>query len=154
MRTEAARFLRFGTVGVANTLLTFTTFALLTHVGVAAAAASALAFTAGAVNGYVLNRSWTFRACGGPATLARYVAVQALGAGCSAGGLVVAAATLSLRRSLAECLVAPAVTLLTYTLSRRLVFGPQTSAEPVAPIADSAAAARAPSTKAVTVSVP
>jgi putative flippase GtrA len=70
----------------------------------------------------VLNRSWTFRAHGGPATLARYVAVQALGALFSAGGVTLASTDLSLRRLAAECLVVPLVTLMTYTLSRRIVF--------------------------------
>ena len=56
-RAEAARFARFCLVGVSNTLLTLATFTLL----VPAAPASALGFAVGAINGYVLNRSWTFR---------------------------------------------------------------------------------------------
>ena len=116
------RLVRYATVGVANTLLTFVTFAVLTHAGVAASFASALAFAAGAINGYALNRSWTFQARGGPGTLARYIAVQALGAACSAAGIVIVAAAITARRPLDECLVIPAVTLLTYTLSRRVVF--------------------------------
>jgi putative flippase GtrA len=64
MRSEAARFVRFGVVGLSNTLLTLLAFALLTRAGVVADAASALGFLAGAVNGYLLNRAWTFRAEG------------------------------------------------------------------------------------------
>ena len=60
-RAEAARFARFCLVGVSNTLLTLATFTLLTAAGVPAAPASALGFAVGAINGYVLNRSWTFR---------------------------------------------------------------------------------------------
>lgn len=119
MRTELSRLTRFCTVGVLNTLLTLVAFTLLTRVGVASSPASALAFAAGAVNGYVLNRSWTFRA---PGSLMRYVAVQAVGAACSAGGIALARSELDLRRLLAECVVIPAVTLITYTLSRRIVF--------------------------------
>jgi putative flippase GtrA len=113
------RLVRYATVGVANTLLTFVAFAVLTHAGVAATFASALAFAVGAMNGYALNRRWTFRTRG---RFGRYVAVQALGAACSAAGIVIVAAAITARRPLDECLVIPAVTLLTYTLSRRVVF--------------------------------
>ena len=58
----------------------------------------------------------------GRRTLARYVAVQAVGAGCSASGVALAVDALARRRLLAECVVIPVVTLITYTLSRRLVF--------------------------------
>jgi putative flippase GtrA len=124
MRAEAHRFARFCLVGVSNTLLTLATFALLTALGLASAPASGLGFALGAANGYVLNRSWTFRSTrGGAATILRYVAVQALGALFSAAGVALASADLSLRRFVAECLVLPFVTLITYTLARRLVFG-------------------------------
>jgi putative flippase GtrA len=122
MRSEVARLVRFGVVGVSNTLLTLVAFALLTRAGVVADAASALGFVAGAVNGYLLNRAWTFRARGGVATLARYVPVQALGALASATGVRLASTDARLHRLVAECLVIPPVTLLTYALSRRFVF--------------------------------
>jgi putative flippase GtrA len=124
MRAELGRLVRFGLVGVSNTLLTVALFALLTGLRVPAAPASALAFAAGAVNGYRLNRAWTFRvARGGAVVLARYAAVQALGAGLSAGGVALMTTDLSLRRLAAEAVVLPVVTIITYTLSRRVVFG-------------------------------
>jgi putative flippase GtrA len=116
------RFVRFGIVGAANTLLTIVTFALLTRAGVATDAASAVGFAAGALNGYILNRAWTFQSRGGRATLARYLPVQALGALASAAGVTVASTDLALHRLAAECVVVPFVTLLTYTLCRRFVF--------------------------------
>jgi putative flippase GtrA len=122
MRSELARFLRFGVVGASNTLLTLCAFAALTRLGVVADAASALGFLAGAVNGYLLNRAWTFHARGGWHTLARYVPVQALGALASAAGVSLASTDARLHRLVAECVVLPLVTLLTYSLSRRFVF--------------------------------
>jgi putative flippase GtrA len=123
MTAELVRLVRFGIVGVSNTLLTIALYAVLTGDGVPVAAASALAFGAGAVNGYHLNRRWTFHAAGGrPTLLARYVAVQALGAALSAGGVALVT-DLSLARLAAEAVVLPAVTVITYTLSRLLVFG-------------------------------
>jgi putative flippase GtrA len=126
MTAELGRLVRFGLVGLSNTILTVLTFALLMHIGTAAPEASALAFGAGAVNGYRLNRGWTFRAtAGGAATIARYVAIQALGAGLSAGGMAMLSNELQLQHLVAEALVLPVVTLVTYTLSRRLFCGPE-----------------------------
>jgi putative flippase GtrA len=122
-RGEAARFVRFCIVGASNTVLTLVAFELLAAAGLAAAVASAVAFAVGATNGYFLNRSWTFRSRRrGAGTVARYVAVQAVGAACSAGGVALGSGDLSLPRILAEACVLPFATVLTYTLSRRLVF--------------------------------
>jgi putative flippase GtrA len=123
MSTEATRFLRFCLVGVSNTLLALVAFALLGAAGVPASAASALAFGAGALNGYLLNRSWTFRgAHRGRGTILRYVAVQALGAGFSAVAVGLASSDLSLPKLFAEAVVLPFATVLTYSLSRTVVF--------------------------------
>jgi putative flippase GtrA len=119
MREEGIRLLRFGAVGASNTALTLTAFALLSRTGVGAGAASGLAFAVGAVNGYVLNRWWTFRAGG---SVLRYAAVQALGALLSGSGVALVAADLDLRRLVAELLVLPFITLITYALCRRVVF--------------------------------
>jgi putative flippase GtrA len=124
MRSELGRLLRFALVGVTNTLLTLASFAVLVRLGVPAPPASAAGFAVGAANGYRLNRAWTFRTTrGGAGTVARYVAVQALGAALSAGGVALVTSDLAVRRLGAECLVLPIVTLVTYVLSRRVVFG-------------------------------
>jgi putative flippase GtrA len=129
LHPEVLRMGRFGIVGVSNTLLTLVTFTLLVRAGTAPPVASALAFAAGAVNGYVLNRRWTFQAArGGAGTLARYVAVQGVGAGVSALGVALATTDLDVARIGAEVLVLPFVAVLTYLLSSRVVFsGPETA---------------------------
>jgi putative flippase GtrA len=111
---------RFAIVGVSNTLVTLASYAVLAHVGIAPPVAAAAAWALGAANGYRLNRSWTFRSKRrGPRTAARYVVVQGLGALLSA----LAVAAVPMPKLGAEALVLPIVTLVTYTLSRRLVFG-------------------------------
>ena len=56
------QFVKFGIVGVSNTLLTFAVYTLLLKVfGVWYLAASAIGFVGGATNGFLLNRRWTFR---------------------------------------------------------------------------------------------
>lgn len=113
---------RFVLVGASNTAVTLAAFMGLGALGVAPAIASAGGFAVGATNGYVLNRRWTFRARGGARTVARYVAVQAIGLGVSAGGVLLATTDLELRRLLAELVVLPFVTIMTYILIRRAVF--------------------------------
>lgn len=76
-----AQFLKFGLVGVSNTLLTFVVFTILVQaLGVWYVAASAIGFIVGACNGFLLNRSWTFRGHSGGSTAAlRWTVVQGAG---------------------------------------------------------------------------
>ena len=123
MTAELGRMVRFGLVGVTNSLLTLATFSMLIHVRVPAPPASTAGFAVGAVNGYLLNGRWTFPgARRGAGPLARYLAVQALGAGLSGAGVALVRADLSIARLAAELLVLPAVSLVTYLLASRLVF--------------------------------
>src|SRR6059036_2753114 len=82
-----AQFLKFGIVGVSNTLLTFAVYTLLLKVfGVWYLAASAIGFGVGAVNGFLLNRRWTFRGHVGDAlTPVRWTIVQGCGLGLNEG---------------------------------------------------------------------
>src|SRR5438132_2097687 len=72
------QFMKFGVVGVSNTLLTFLVYTLLLKgFGVWYLAASAIGFCVGAVNGFLLNRRWTFRGHVGDAlTPLRWTIVQ------------------------------------------------------------------------------
>lgn len=75
------QFLKFGVVGVSNTLLTFVVFTILYKVfGLWYVAASAIGFIVGACNGFLLNRSWTFRGhSGGSSAVVRWTIVQGCG---------------------------------------------------------------------------
>lgn len=75
------QFIKFGLVGVSNTLLTFLIYTLLLKVfGVWYLAASGIGFAVGAVNGFLLNHSWTFRGhAGGSFAAVRWFVVQGCG---------------------------------------------------------------------------
>lgn len=61
--TELLRAGKFAVVGVANTLVDFCVFTILAQLlGVNVYLAQVAGYSAGVVNSYVLNRSWTFRA--------------------------------------------------------------------------------------------
>ena len=101
-------------------------------------------FALGAVNGFVLNRTWTF-AHRGPKLRAgwRYVVVQLIGLLTTVALLRVAVHGLGVPRLEAQILAAAPVTLLCFALSRVWVFGadaPDAVAEPHPP----ARAARRP----------
>jgi putative flippase GtrA len=74
------QFIKYGLVGVTNTLASLGVYALCVHFGLWYLAASAVAFAVGATNSYLLNRNWTFQAQGRHSTtVARYVVVQVAG---------------------------------------------------------------------------
>jgi putative flippase GtrA len=77
---RARQFLRFLVVGVGNTVVSLVVYRLLLALGTWYVVAAPLAFSAGAVNGYVFNRRWTFAAPDSTRARVLYVAVQATGA--------------------------------------------------------------------------
>jgi putative flippase GtrA len=78
-RVPARQFVRFLVVGVGNTVLSFVVYRVLLAVGTWYLIAAPVAFGAGAVNGYVFNRRWTFAARDSTRARVVYVAVQASG---------------------------------------------------------------------------
>jgi putative flippase GtrA len=76
----APQLARFLVVGVGNTVLSFVVYRLLLALGAWYVLAAPLAFSVGAVNGYVFNRRWTFAARDSTRARLDYVAVQASGA--------------------------------------------------------------------------
>jgi putative flippase GtrA len=119
----AGQLARFAVVGATNTALSWGLFALMTSMGVWYPAASGLAFAAGAVNGYTLNRVWTFRAgafrMGG---LARYAVVQAIGLAANVVTVVAFVEILEVDRLVAQVFVLGLVSLLTFGLNRQWAF--------------------------------
>ena len=118
---------RFALVGVTNTALSWGLFALALSLGVWYPLASALAFVAGAINGYTLNRIWTFKAGRFCATgLARYSCVQALGLGVNELVIVVVVELAGVPHLAAQAVALGAVSLLTFSLNRRWAFAVRT----------------------------
>jgi putative flippase GtrA len=75
------QFARFSTVGLGNALISLCVDAALLATGVPDIPAAAGAFAAGALNGYLFNRRWTFGARDSTRTRLAYVAVQLGGLG-------------------------------------------------------------------------
>src|SRR5205807_4024388 len=125
------QFVKFGIVGVSNTLLTFAVYTvLLKAFGVWYLAASAIGFGVGTVNSFLLNRRWTFRGHVGDAlTPVRWTVVQCCGLGINEGLLFLFAHNARLDKLLAQVLATAVVTVSTFAANRAWTFR---SAQPVA----------------------
>jgi putative flippase GtrA len=117
------QLVRFGLVGTTNTALTLATYAVMLALHLPVPLAGAVGWGVGAVNGYLLNRAWTFRgAAGGAVPAARYVAVQLMGSALNAALVEIAVGHEHLPQLAGELVVLPPVTLLTFVLCRGWVF--------------------------------
>jgi putative flippase GtrA len=111
---------RFAVVGASNTAVTFIAYMLISRV-LAAVAAAVLAWAAGAANGYRLNRGWTFASrARGASPVARYLVVQGLAAGVSAGGVLLLGGDVP--HAAAELVSLPVASALAFVLCRAWVF--------------------------------
>jgi putative flippase GtrA len=118
------QFVKFGIVGVSNTLLTFAIYGLLLKVfGVWYLAASAIGFVAGATNGFLLNRRWTFRGHVGDAlTPVRWAIVQGCGLAVNEGLLYLFVHDAGLDKLLAQVFATAVVTVSTFFANRAWTF--------------------------------
>ena len=122
--TLVGQFLRFALVGVSNTLLTLAVYTLLVRgLAVWYLLASAIGFVVGAVNGYLLNRRFTFPEHRADAlTPLRWTIVQGCGLGLDEALLFAFVDGLRLDKLLAQVLAIGIVVLLTFAANRTWTF--------------------------------
>jgi putative flippase GtrA len=118
------QFIKFGIVGVSNTLLTLVVYTVLLKVfGVWYLAASAIGFIVGAVNGFLLNRRWTFRDhVGDSFTPVRWGIVQTCGLGINEALLYLLVHHAHLDKLLAQVCATAVVTVTTFFVNRAWTF--------------------------------
>jgi putative flippase GtrA len=123
MPAVVPHLVRFGVVGATNTALTLATYAVVVAFHAPVPLAGAVGWGVGAVNGFLLNRAWTFRgAARGAAPAVRYAAVTLVGSILNAALVTIAVGHEHLPRLAGELAVLPPVTLLTFVLCRGWVF--------------------------------
>jgi putative flippase GtrA len=132
MVTVRKQFLRFAAVGVSNTAVTLVSYAVAIRAGIPYLVAGALSYALGGVNGFLLNRTWTFAHRGHivPAA-ARYAAVTAFGIAANLA-LLKAAVSAGVPRSAGEIAAVAPVTLVTFALNRAWAFAPDEKPYPPA----------------------
>jgi putative flippase GtrA len=128
------QFVKFGIVGVSNTALTFIVYTVLLKVfGVWYLAASAVGFIAGATNGFLLNRRWTFREhVGDSLTAVRWSIVQGCGLAINEGLLFLFVSEAHLDKLLGQACATAVVTVSTFFANRAWTFRMHSHDPPVA----------------------
>jgi putative flippase GtrA len=118
------QFVKFGIVGISNTLITFVVYTILLKVfGVWYIAASAIGFIVGATNGFLLNRRWTFADHVGDAlTPVRWGIVQTCGLGLNLGLLYLLVHDAGVDELVAQALATVVVTVSTFLVNRAWTF--------------------------------
>ena len=119
MSAVVAQFVRYGAVGVSNTLLSAAAYAIGVTAGLGPVLAATLAFGLGSINGFVWNRRWTFARRGRPAA---YVVVQV--AGLLATDLLISAFG-GVGPAAAYVMTTALVTVGTFFANRRYTFAPR-----------------------------
>jgi putative flippase GtrA len=118
------QFVKFGIVGVSNTLLAFAIYTVLLKVfGVWYLGASAIGFIVGAVNGFLLNRRWTFAGhVGDSLTPVRWGVVQGCGLALNEGLLFLFVDGAGIEKLLGQALATIVVTVVTFLVNRAWTF--------------------------------
>jgi putative flippase GtrA len=120
-RPFVAEACKFAVVGASNTLLSLLVYSALVSVGEWYPLAAAIAFVAGAANGYTWNRRWTFRRGARRAPL-KYLAVQLLGLGATELLLWLLVSVAGVENIADHVLTAGAVTCTTFVANRHWAF--------------------------------
>lgn len=118
------QFLKFGIVGVSNTLIFFAVYTLLLKVfGVWYVAASGIGFAVGAINGFLWNRAWTFKGHVGDAlTPVRWFIVQGGGLLLNLGLVYTFVDGIGLDELVGQAVTIVIVTLVTFFVNRAWTF--------------------------------
>jgi putative flippase GtrA len=119
------QFVRFLVVGLSNTALSFVVYRLLLVASTPYVVAAPLAFAVGALNGYLLNRRWTFAAPDTTRARFLYVAFAALGAASLTLLVLLFVRGAGLDRVEAYLVAIPPVTVATFAANRIWTFAPR-----------------------------
>ncbi|MCL2769889.1 MAG: GtrA family protein [Solirubrobacterales bacterium] len=123
-RSIVTQFVKFAIVGVSNTLLTFVVYTVLIEVfDVWYIAASGIGFAVGAVNGFLLNRRWTFRGhAGDRLTAVRWTVVQGSGLLLDEALIYLFVHDASMDKLIAQACAIAVVTVSTFLVNRAWTF--------------------------------
>ncbi len=121
------QFVKFGIVGVSNTLLFLAVYTLLLKgFDVWYLAASAIGFIVGAVNGFLLNRRWTFRGhVGDSLTPVRWGVVQSCGLLLNLGLVALCVSGLGMDELVGQAVAIVVVVVVTFVANRAWTFRTQ-----------------------------
>ena len=118
----APQLARFLVVGVGNTAVSFAVYWLLLSLAIWYVVAAAVAFVAGALNGYIFNRRWTFAAADSARARVLYFTVMVTGALSTSLLVLLLVRAVGTGRAIAYIVALPPVTLGTFVANRLWTF--------------------------------
>jgi putative flippase GtrA len=123
-RILEVEFIKYGLVGVSNTLLTYATYGLLVLIGVPYLVALLVGYIPGTVNSYLLNRHWTFEAghLSHSRAATRFAAVQACAIVANSLLLYLFVHDLHVGKLLSQAILTVPVVLVTFFINRAWTF--------------------------------
>ncbi len=130
-----AQLARYGAVGVSNTLIGFGIYAVCADLlGIQYEVSLAIAYVLGAINGYILNRYWTFSGHDADHSTSggRYAAVQVAAFLTNLALLHAAVGWLGIEKNIAQAVIVPVVFGLTFIPNRLWSFAHRRA--PIGPV--------------------
>ena len=121
---EARHAAKYSIVGVANVAIDLTLYTVMVQLGVFYVVAKALSELAAIANGYIFNRTWTFRAGAHERMkLVRYATVQGSGMVLNVGLVAVFVEVVGLGKITAAVIALPLAAAYCFALNRLWTFG-------------------------------
>lgn len=119
-----SKFVKFGLVGVLNTLINWIIFALLNFIGVYYIVANVIAYVIATANSYIWNSKWVFKYNGEnkKETTAKFVILNLIGLGLNTGILYLLVDMVGLNKLIALVITTGIVMIINYIVNKIWVF--------------------------------
>lgn len=118
------KFVKFGLVGVLNTLINWIIFALLNFIGVYYIVANVIAYVIATANSYIWNSKWVFEYNGKnkKETTAKFVILNLIGLGLNTGILYLLVDMVGFNKLIALVITTGIVMIINYIVNKLWVF--------------------------------
>lgn len=117
------RFLKFGIVGVMNTLITFASYSLLVYLGVNYMVSNVIGYALGILNSYFWNKGWVFKKKDADSkTVMKFIVVNLITLGFNTGFLYILVDNLYVNKYLAQIGATALGLIINYTLNKIWTF--------------------------------
>ena len=118
------KFVKFGLVGVLNTLINWIIFALLNFIGVYYIVANVIAYVIATANSYIWNSKWVFKYNGKNKneTTAKFVILNLIGLGLNTGILCLLVDMVGFNKLIALVITTGIVMIINYIVNKLWVF--------------------------------
>jgi putative flippase GtrA len=123
MMKELFRFIRFGIVGVMNTLITIISFWILNKIGMVYITANIISYLIGVVNSYFFNSRWVFKVDSKKSSRGvRFLIINLIVLAINTGLLILFVDKVGLNKYIAQIFVIVICMVLNYFLNRKWTF--------------------------------